>query len=533
MKKFKYMFILLFLASAFYSCEDFLNEESKNSATVDYLQSTPEGLLNECVALYNLDRSLIPTSESTLFSILLDRGTDIDVFRAGGGAALFKYDNIQPNNGDIAPFWQFHYNIIGKTNEIITFGKKMQEDGTTDNERLNILKRAIAEASIFRAKSYFQLLVRYDRINLDTIVVTRDNVNQITFKPANPDEVLGLIYRDLDTAMGYLDWKNSDSYKGRFTKGVAKHLKAKVAMWKGDWAEAIKQVDEIDEFGPYKLLASPKDVFEGADLLHDEAIYTYQFSRQRGGGAGHRLPLIYTPVFYNINGFKQDLSLGGYAWGRSFPNAHLISLYDQTKDTRYKQFFRHSYEWVYMFPEILPPGKVLGQEASVSNSSFLQYKHTSSLKHFDKWSRISASETVSYKDVIAFRLAETYLLGAEAYMRKNGGNDQKALYYYNKTWMRAGNDKFNGPLTEEIILDEHARELHLEGVRFEILKRTGKFIEYVRAYGGETKAEAISGDFTFPRKNIKDHHVRWPIPLVQIEQMGGESVFPQNEGYQK
>lgn len=525
MKKFKYIFSLILLASVLYSCEDFLEEKSKDSATGEYLQSTPEGLLNECVALYNLDRSIIPNSESTLFSVLLDRGTDIDVFRGGGGATFFRYNDIQPTNGEAAYFWQFHYNIIGKTNEIIGYGREMELN--------DIVKRAIAEASIFRAKSYFQLLVRFDRINLDTIIVTRDNVNDITFKPANPDDVLDLIYRDLDTAMGYLDWKTPDAYSGRFIKGVAKHLKAKVAMWRGDWGEAIKQVDDIDEFGPYKLLPSPKDVFEGAELLHTEAIYTYQCSRQRGGGAGHRLSLIYTPAYNKIPGFRRDMSLGGYAWGRSYPNAYLVSLYDKSKDSRYKQFFKHSNEWVYIFPDLLPKGKELGQEATVTSTNFIETKHTSSLKYFDKWTQVSADETMSYKDVIVYRVAETYLLGAEAYMRKNGGNDSKALYYYNKTWMRAGNDKFEGTLTEDMILDEHARELHLEGARFEILKRTGKFLERVRAYGGETKAEAISGDYTLPRKNIKDHHVRWPIPLVQIEQMGGESVFPQNEGYQK
>lgn len=525
MKKFKYLYLFASLAFVLCSCEDFLTEESKSSTTVDYLQSTPEGLLNECIALYNVDRSMIPNSESTVYSVLIDRGTDIDVFRGGGGATFFRYNDIQPTNGEVAYVWQFYYNIIGKTNEIIKYGREMESN--------DIVKRAIAEASIFRAKSYFQLLVRFDRINLDTVVVTRDNVNDITFKPADPKDVLDLIYRDLDTAAEYLNWTSSDAYPGRFTKGVAKHLKAKVAMWRQDWAEAIKQVDDIDASGPYKLLPSPNDVFEGAELLHSEAIYTYQFSRQRGGGAGHRLSLIYTPAYNKIPGFKRDLALGGYAWGRAYPNAYLISLYDKTKDIRYKQFFRHSNEWVYIYPELLPAGKVLGQEATVTNTSFMETKHTSSLKYFDKWTQISADETASYKDIIVYRVAETYLLGAEAYMRKNGGNDPKALYYYNKTWMRAGNDKFEGTLTENMILDEHARELHLEGSRFEILKRTGKFLERVRAHGGETKAEAISADYTLPRTNIKDHHVRWPIPLVQIEQMGGENVFPQNEGYQK
>lgn len=530
MKNIKLKFILPFVIIALIvGCDDFLEEKSKTSATADYLQASIDGLHSECVALYNIDRSILLQTETELFAILLDRGTDIDVHRgAGKGTAFYQYNTLMSTDPYVAAYWRHLYRMIGKTNEILEGAGKFDLN-TISTDQAKHLKTSIGEAALFRARSYFQLLTRFDRINLDTVVVTAQNVDDIKFKPADPEDVLDLIYKDLDKAINSLEW--SAPNEGRFTRGTAKHLKAKVAMWRNDYDEAAKQVDDIEAAGIYSLLPNPIEVFTGANLLHKEAIYTFQFSRERGGGGGHRMSLIYLPIYYNVPGFRRDLSLGGHAWGRVYPNTYLMSLYDQAKDKRYTQLFKHPHEWVYQFEDILPAGKKIGDEADVTNAAFLGSKHLSTLKYFDNWTQLVATETTAYKDVIIYRLAETYLLGAEAYMKKNGGNDAKALYYFNKTWMRAGNEEFTGTLTEDMILNEHARELHLEGSRFEILKRTGKLIERVRLYGGETKEEAITQDCTQSRTSIQEHNVRWPIPLEEIDQMGGSTVFPQNPEY--
>lgn len=49
--------------------------------------------------------------------------------------------------------------------------------------------------------------------------------------------------------MDVLDWTVPSSSAGvsygRFTKAVAKHIKAQVAMWQENWDEAIKQCEDI------------------------------------------------------------------------------------------------------------------------------------------------------------------------------------------------------------------------------------------------------------------------------------------------
>src|SRR5690606_6367614 len=102
---------------------------------------------------------------------------------------------------------------------------------------------------------------------------------------------------------------------------------------------------------------------------------------------------------------------------------------------------------------------------------------------------------------------------------------------YNETWERAGNDKFTGPLTYDILLDEYARELHFEGVRWPLLKRLGILGERVKAHYGETQAENpyLDKDYIENRGSfVIGKHERWPIPQEQIDLMGEEN-FPQND----
>ena len=73
-------------------------------------------------------------------------------------------------------------------------------------------------------------------------------------------------------------------------------------------------------------------------------------------------------------------------------------------------------------------------------------------------------------------------MAAEAALMKN--DQTLAKYYFNKTWERAGNDKFTGVLTMKDIMDEQARELSFEGDRWYFLKRLGILIEQIKAYAG-------------------------------------------------
>jgi len=518
MKKNKYIIIALFLVFAS-SCEkDILKETSKDSITADAVFSTAEGLNTAIIALYNLDRNIYRNdSESTVWTSFI-RGEDLTVSRAGSGVGFARYDNtLTPSSSQVGLFWRHYYSIIERANKIIAAGEAL---GDSDPA----IAQSIAEAKGFRARSYFYLFRTFDRIILNTEPTTVDNLDR-EYNPADPEDIFNLLYSDLDYAIDKLSYTAPNP--GRFTEGVARHIKAEVALWRKDWAEAAAQADEIINNGPYALLSTPAAVFEGADLNHSESIFVSQWDRGSGGsgtGSGHRLAMYFVPNYYKQAGIKVTDENGGRAWGRIYPNPYLLGLYedgDKRLNAFYKQF------WVYDDPETLPSGKTLGAKVTTTNSSiYFDQLYPASKKYIDQWTKLDPTEAQSFKDIIIYRLAETYLIGAEAHMRINGGGDATAQMYISKIRERAGLGVFTGTVTEDLILDEDARELSFEGQRWYTLKRLDKLISQVKLYSGDPAVGAVQG-----RANIQDYHVRWPIPQGEIDNMKSKGNFSQNPGY--
>jgi hypothetical protein len=121
------------------------------------------------------------------------------------------------------------------------------------------------------------------------------------------------------------------------------------------------------------------------------------------------------------------------------------------------------------------------------------------------------------------RLADALLFRAEA--RFQNGNPGGAADDINVVRTRAAKPGKVAEMqisavdvTLDRILLERALELDAEQFRWFDLVRTGKLVEYVRAYN------------PLGAPNIQDFHIRRPIPqLVQIDRtLGG---YPQNEGY--
>ncbi len=109
-------------------------------------------------------------------------------------------------------------------------------------------------------------------------------------------------------------------------------------------------------------------------------------------------------------------------------------MYDQAKDTRYNELFVHRFKYndptSPKYGELIPLAK---------SSSYCETLHFMSKKYFDQWTMAdNPDRTTGFKDLIVYRLAETYLMAAEAYMRRDGGMYNYALRCYNKTWERAG-----------------------------------------------------------------------------------------------
>ena len=123
-------------------------------------------------------------------------------------------------------------------------------------------------------------------------------------------------------------------------------------------------------------------------------------------------------------------------------------------------------------------------------------------------------------DYPLFRLADAYLMYAEAALRSNG-NGAQAVIYLNELRARAGLSALSqNNLTLDFILDERARELYWEGWRRQDLIRFGKFSG--NSYVWQWKGNTYSGTVIDNYRNL------FPLPEDQIQM---NTNLKQNQGY--
>ena len=522
--------LLIFLVLT--GCEKFLEEENPSDVTTDFLYTTEAGLQAAVNGLYTLERNQVDDNESSDFVLVHgDGGTDIDFVRAAVNPSIVRYrtDVNLAEQGAIRSWWRKWYQIIERANSIITFGGQA---AISDSSKKIILR----EARIYRAYAYFWLVRKFDHIWLNLEPTTYQNITNRQYKVATEDEVYQVIISDLETAIG--DYGNDWNHRaGQFGLGAALYLRIDVALWRNDYQTAADLSARLIGEGPYQLV-TPSQVFT-ADGRNDtkESIYVMQFDEFAvGGGYFHRMPLVFTADYKQVPGMKMVSEFGGYGWARIFPNEYLIGLYDSVNDLRYHDWWQHYYTYndeAYNFsglPYAFGDTLKYGQNSMLSGTNFFRDASISCKKY---WDYIKLPNTLrSYSCIYMFRFSEVYLMAAEAEFRL--GNSSRALEYINA--LRASRIKANPSqlltiIDLETILEEHARELAFEGKRWFFLKRLGLLIERVREHAGTTMFRGIVA--TDPawysgRTNVKDWHVRWPIPQSEIDAMG---TFPQNEGY--
>jgi hypothetical protein len=146
------------------------------------------------------------------------------------------------------------------------------------------------------------------------------------------------------------------------------------------------------------------------------------------------------------------------------------------------------------------------------------------LAKFNDPTRPTIAEEQSGRDAFVIRLAEMYLIQAEANFRLN--NSAAAATALNVIRTRAAlpgrtaaMQVTPAQITLDFILDERARELAGEQLRWFDLKRTGKLVDRVKASNPDGAP------------NVQAFHLVRPIPQRQIDAVANKTVFTQNPGY--
>jgi len=137
------------------------------------------------------------------------------------------------------------------------------------------------------------------------------------------------------------------------------------------------------------------------------------------------------------------------------------------------------------------------------------------------------------RNIYIFRLAETYLIAAEAALKAN--DNANALTMINairtrasKNAPEAGLPLYSGTLTIDDILDERGRELLAEVPRWNDLQRTGKLVERVLKYNWDTRN---IGTTILSQQTWDSKFCRRPIPVSWLNSLDNGQELGNNPGW--
>lgn len=538
----KKIFLLMCgLALISQSCKKVLEEEIVSNITPEYYKSAA-GFEDAVKASYEPLRSYYGTQRGFTLTVF---GTDTYTKGADGS---YKYINdYTPNLNSqvdyIRDLWNDFYRAINTTNTVIDRAPAASLPDALKAQR-------VGEAKFLRAHYYFILVQTFGPVHLSLKETTGV---QTTASRAPVKEVYDAIVADLEAAITALPVKQNDY--GRASKAAAEHMLAKVLLTRASIPSAAKADDYqraavlaknvIANYG-LKLLPVFADVFDQAKQEHSEVVWSVQYTNDLltngGGNSGH----LYFLMEYDagIKGTQRDVA-NGRPFKRFKPTMYTLDLFDRTKDSRYNG----SFKLVFLAnnPATLAPGMKIGDtaiyvapdnvSAAVKASknyrlidraevlSSGNYRYFPSLSKFLDPLRPSVQEERGSRDFMVARLAETYLIAAEALFKS--GNTPEALTFMNTLRRRAalpGKESAMeitaAQLNMDFILDERGRELLGEMDRWFDLVRTGTLIDRVKKYNPDAAP------------NIQPFHVLRPIPSDQIDRTeGGAASFPQNAGY--
>jgi starch-binding outer membrane protein, SusD/RagB family len=512
--------------AALTGCMD-LEEKVVTGVTTSYYE-TQHGLEDAVNGAYATLRTFYGSEQGMALS---EQGTDL-FRRAAGGTQFYNLYNAQlnPSHSWLQNVWENLYHGINTANAVVERSGQTRMDPQLREQR-------VAEVRFLRALKYFLLVQTWGDIHL-TLDETR-GVQTETPRHSKA-EVYEAIIADLQFAEATLPAVQSQW--GRATKGAAQHLLAKVYLTRaapGDMGRAAELAQRVIASGHYRLLPRFMDVFQVGNERNDEAIFAVRYSSNpltnRPGNQWH--------LFWNMSydeyvpGLTRSIEYGRM-FVRLMPTPFLLNLFDREIDSRYDDGFRTL--WRLNTPASIPAGRAVGDTAiympgyevpqsEIDSKPYLLVPPSKYeirlfpviLKHLDP-TRPTVNEANGHRDLIVMRLAETYLIAAEALMRD--GRTAEAVPYVNAVRRRAAKpgsaaamEVTTAQLDIDFILNERGRELAAEGMRWFDLVRTDKLVERVRAHNPEA------------RSNIQPHHTLRPIPQTAIDRT--TAVFPQNPGY--
>ncbi len=521
-------FGLAVFGMVFSSCKKVLDLEPLNDVTSEVAYSSVQGYRQALAKVYGsfaLTGNSGPAGAADIVG--LDEGSNGDFFRTFWKAQELSTDEAVIAWGDVGiqdfhnmnwtsnnPFLRGLYfksvYQITLSNEFLrqSTDALLSQRGISGTEATEI-KQARSEVRFLRAFQYWVLMDLYG----NPPFVTEDNpVGGPLPKQIARADLFKYVESELKAIETELPASDrSVSQYGRATRSAAQALLARVYLNAQTYTgtarnnDAVIYAKKVIDAG-YSLISNYSNLTRNDNNItsRNELIFTINYDGQKTQLYGGTTFLAHASVGGAMNASDYGLD---YAWGGLRTTRKLVDLFPGVPASPDKRasFYTN------------------GQKLEIASlTTFTDGYAVTKYQNKNSAGISGSNQTFVDADLPLFRLAEMYLVYAEASLRGGGGDNNLALTYINNLRTRAyGNTTGNvSSLTLDLLLDERARELHWEGHRRTDLIRYGRFVE--GSYLWPWKGGVRDG------KSVEAFRALYPLPAADVT---ANPNLKQNTGY--
>lgn len=427
-----------------------------------------------------------------------------DHYAGGGGptdiTALQVWSNytLDPATGPQGELWSKGFSGIFRANVLL---QKLPEVPMDEN----LKNRYAAESKFLRAYFYFDLVRLFENIPLLTEPIPTSEMYDVP--QVDPAEIYIQIEKDLKEALEVLPVSvDLATEAGRATQGMGRALLGKVYLRQQKFdlaAQEFAQVNgtpgETSQYG-YKLLDNFADLWVVDNKFNSESIFEINYTNQSNGDwgcvgctEGNVLNIMVGPRGYNAISDQAPDYVSGWSF---LPFTE--GFYEAIKgDPRSNATLANL--------DSLEKAGAVTYEKGYMNTGYFLEKYAG--RQSDRSTGGGVMELNFRQNIYEIRLADTYLLEAEALIR-GGGNATRAQQLLDAVRARVGLDPV--PVSMESILTERRLELAGEGHRWFDLIRNG-----------------IAAQVLANRGFVAGKHEILPIPLLELD----NTQIEQNQEY--